>query len=60
VVAALAARNANEATVAPMVGSDGVCVWQESEIWQSDCVGASDFCRREYVFTFNLLYKEIL
>jgi hypothetical protein len=42
------ARNANETTVAPMVGSGGVCVSQQS-----------GFSRRD-VFTFNLLYKEML
>jgi hypothetical protein len=45
----VAARNANDALVAPMVGSGGVCVWQES-----------GFSRREDVFTFNLLCEEVL
>jgi hypothetical protein len=40
-VATLVARNANEATVAPMVGSGGVCVWRESvESGGRFCVGA--------------------
>jgi hypothetical protein len=34
----LVARNANEAMVAPMVGSGGVCVWLESRVW-SQAVG---------------------
>jgi hypothetical protein len=37
-VATLIARNANEAMVAPMVGSDGVCFWLESG--GRFCVGA--------------------
>jgi hypothetical protein len=50
--------------VAPVVGSGGVCVWQESvvrlpvlrlRVWQE-----SGFSQCEDVFTFNLLYKEIL
>jgi hypothetical protein len=48
-MATLVAKNANEAIVAPMVGSGGVCVWRES-----------GFSRREDVFTFNLVYKYIL
>jgi hypothetical protein len=48
-VATLAAENVNEAMVAPVVGSGGVCVWQES-----------GFSRREVVFTFNLLDKEFV
>jgi hypothetical protein len=48
-VATTVARNANETIVTPMVGSGGVCVWQES-----------GFSRREDVFTLDLLYKEIL
>jgi hypothetical protein len=44
-VETLVARNANEAMMVPMVGSGAVCVWRES-----------GFSRREYVFTFNLLY----
>jgi hypothetical protein len=58
------AVNANEAMVAPMVGSDGVCVWRESGVRQSVlcwCVWQeSGFSRREGVFTINLLYKEKL
>jgi hypothetical protein len=45
-VATLVGRNANEAAVAPMVGSGGVCVWQDF-----------GFSRREDVFTSNLLEK---
>jgi hypothetical protein len=44
-VATVVERNAKDA----MVGSGGVCVWRES-----------GFSRREDVFTFNLLYKEVL
>jgi hypothetical protein len=62
--ATLAARNTNEAMVAPMVGSGGICVWRESGVRRSVlcwCVWQeSDFSRREDVFTFNLVYKEIL
>jgi hypothetical protein len=49
--------------VAPMVGSGGVCVWRESGVRRSVlcwCVWQeSGFSRREDVFTFNLLHKEI-
>jgi hypothetical protein len=48
-VATLEARNGKEAVGTPMVGSGGICVWQES-----------GFSRREDVFKFNLAYKEIL
>jgi hypothetical protein len=57
-------KNANEAIVAPMVGSGGVCVWRESGVrgsvlcwcvWQE-----SGFNRHEDVFIFNSLYKEML
>jgi hypothetical protein len=60
-VGTLAARNANEAIVAPVVGSGGslksvvrrsvLCwfVWQES-----------GFSRREDVGTFDLLCKDVL
>jgi hypothetical protein len=34
-VATLVARNANEAMVALMVGSGGVCVWRESGVRRS-------------------------
>jgi hypothetical protein len=47
-VSTLLAKNENEAIVTPIVGSGGVCVWQES-----------GFSRREDVFTFNLVQKEI-
>jgi hypothetical protein len=61
--ATLAARNANEALVARMVGSGGVCVWRESGVRRSVlcwCVWQeSGFSRREDVSTINLLYKEI-
>jgi hypothetical protein len=58
-VATLVARNANEAMVAAMVGSGGVCVWQESGVRRSVlcwCVWQeSGLSRREDVFTLNLL-----
>jgi hypothetical protein len=44
-VATVVARNENEA----MVGAGGVCVWRES-----------GFSRREDVFIFDLVHKEIL
>jgi hypothetical protein len=63
-VATLVARNADEAVAAPVVGSGGVCVWRESEVRRSVlcwCVWQeSGFGRLEDVFTFNLLYKDIL
>jgi hypothetical protein len=34
-VATVAARNANEAMVAPMAGSCGVCVWREPAVRRS-------------------------
>jgi hypothetical protein len=34
-VATLIERNANEAMVAPVVGSGGVCVWRESGVRRS-------------------------
>jgi hypothetical protein len=63
-VATLVARNAKEAMVTPGVGSGGVCVGGSLEscgrvlcwcVWQE-----SGFSRCENVFTFNLLYKDIL
>jgi hypothetical protein len=55
-VTTLVTNNANEAEVAPGLAESGVtqsvlcwCVWQEFS-----------FSRREYVFTFNLVSKEIL
>jgi hypothetical protein len=57
-VANLVAKNANEAMAAPMVGSGGVCSQAVGLYW---CAWQqSGFSRREFVFTFNLLYKEIL
>jgi hypothetical protein len=57
-------RNAKEAMVAPMVGSGGVCVWRESGVRRSVLCCAfgkeSGFSRREDVFTFNLIKKDIL
>jgi hypothetical protein len=54
---------ARNAEVAPVVGSGGVCVSQESgsggllcwRFWQK-----SGFSRGEDVFEFNLFYKDIL
>jgi hypothetical protein len=63
-MATLVARNTNEVMVAPVVGSGGVCVWRESGVRRSVlcwCVWQeSGFSHREDVFTFNLVYKEIL
>jgi hypothetical protein len=39
-VTTLVARNTNEAVVAPIMGSGGVCVWRESGIRRSVCVAA--------------------
>jgi hypothetical protein len=62
-VATLAARKANEATVAPMVGSDGVCFWRESGVRRSVlswCIWLKfGFSRREDVSTSNLIHKDI-
>jgi hypothetical protein len=62
-VATLVARNTNEAMEVHMMGSGGVCVWRESGVRRSVfcwCVWReSGFNRREDVFAFNLLYKEI-
>jgi hypothetical protein len=62
-VASLVARNANEAIVAPVVGSGGVCVRREP----SQAVGFMEVhlagiwpSRHEDGFTFNLLHKQIL
>jgi hypothetical protein len=58
------ARNANEAMAAPMVGSVGVCIWWEYGVRKSvlcRCVlQESGFSHREDVYTFNLVYKDIL
>jgi hypothetical protein len=63
-VAILVATNANEAMVAPMVGSGGVFDWRESGVRRSVlcwCVWQEfGFSRREDVFIFNLVYEEIL
>jgi hypothetical protein len=60
-VAVLAARNASVIVMAPVVGSDGVCVWRESGVkWSVLCWCVwqeSGFSRREDVVTFNLLKK---
>jgi hypothetical protein len=57
-------KNSKGAMVVSMVGSGGVCVRQESGVRRSVlcwCVWQeSGFGRREDVFTFNLLHKEIL
>jgi hypothetical protein len=59
-VATLVERNLNEA----VVGSGRVCVWQESGVRRSVlcwCVWQeSGFSLHEDVFTFNLVYNEIL
>jgi hypothetical protein len=63
-VATLVARNANEAMVAPVVGSGGVNVWRDSGIWSQAVsfvlvrLEESGFSRREDVCTFNFLYKK--
>jgi hypothetical protein len=60
----VAARNANEDVVAPMVGSGGVSVWRVSGVRRSVlcwCVWQeSGFSCREDVCTFDLLQKDIL
>jgi hypothetical protein len=56
-------RKANEAMIAPMVGSGGVCVWRESGVRQSvlRCVWQEfGFSHRKDVFIFNTLYKNII
>jgi hypothetical protein len=63
-VATLVARNANKAMVAPVVGSGGVCVWRESGDRRSVLCWCDwqeyGFSHRKDVFTFDLLYKEIV
>jgi hypothetical protein len=58
-MATLVVRNANEALVAPTVGSGGVYVWRESGVRRSVlclCIWQeSGFSRREDAFTFNLV-----
>jgi hypothetical protein len=59
------ARNENEAMVMPVVGSGGVCVWrlEFGDRWSVLCWcfwQESGFGRREDVFTFNLIYEDIL
>jgi hypothetical protein len=59
-VATLVARNVNEAIVVPMVGSGGVCVWQQlvrpSVLYW--CVRKKrGFSRREDILRFNSLNK---
>jgi hypothetical protein len=63
-VANLVARNANLAEMTSKVWSGRICVWRESGVrryvlcW---CVRQeSDFICHEDVFTFNLVYKELL
>jgi hypothetical protein len=53
-VATLVARKANEAVVAPMVGSG---VWSQAVGFVSMRL-AGIFSRRDEVFTFNLLLKD--
>jgi hypothetical protein len=48
-MAAAVSKNANEATVAPVVETGGVFIWRESA-----------FSRREDEFTFNSVYEEML
>jgi hypothetical protein len=43
----LVARNATEATIAPVVGYGGVCIWRES-----------GFSRLEDISIFNPLYTQ--
>jgi hypothetical protein len=61
-VATLVGRNADEAIVALVVGSGGVCVPRESGVrWSVLCWYVwqeSGFSRREDIFAFNLVYKE--
>jgi hypothetical protein len=63
-VATVVASKANEPTFPLQVGSAEVCVWWESRVRHSVlcfCVWqVSGFSRREKVFVFNLVYKEIL
>jgi hypothetical protein len=72
-VAAVAARNANEAVVAPMVESGGVCVWRVSGVrrsgfcwcvWQESGFSRRVFSHLIYFFkkfdkfcTFNAIFK---
>jgi hypothetical protein len=65
-VATLVSRNANELMVAQRGGSGGVYVWWKPVVW-CQVVGfvlsvwqKSGFSRREDVFTFNLVKKEVL
>jgi hypothetical protein len=58
-LATLIARNANEAMVANMVGSGGVCVWQESGFSRCEDVFAFNFIKNVYKFcTFNAISKD--
>jgi hypothetical protein len=43
-VATLAARNENEATVASMVVSDGVCIWRKYGVWSQAFGFVLAFC----------------
>jgi hypothetical protein len=56
----LVARNVNEAMVAPMMVSGGVCIWRESGIKRSGLCfyvwQESVFSRSENVFTLNLVF----
>jgi hypothetical protein len=59
-VATLVARNANEAIVAPMVGSGGDCVWHESGFSRrTDVFTLICSIKKFYKFsTFNAIFKD--
>jgi hypothetical protein len=54
------ARNANEAVVTPMEGSAFGGTLESGERFWVVRLAGTGFSRREDVFTFDLLYKEIL
>jgi hypothetical protein len=64
-VAVGAAKTANTSTMVPVVGFGGVWFWRESGIWSRATgfvlipLAAICFSRREDVYTFNLVCKEI-
>jgi hypothetical protein len=60
-VATLIAKNANEAVVAPMAGSGGVCVWQKFESGGRlfvDAFGSNMFSR--LTFLVKKFYKYLI
>jgi hypothetical protein len=62
-VVTLIPRNANEAVVVPMVLSGRICVWRESGVKLSVCVGiffAINFLKKKFykLFTFSAIYKD--